>query len=102
MIHELKIFPGYFNDLVSGEKTFEVRENDRDYKVGDYLALNECAEEVDGDAREPRLTGQSILCRITYVLKDQPYCKEGYAILGIYPCKVIMADWAQSPSCLLT
>ena len=43
MIHQLKILPKFFEKVISGEKTFEVRENDRNFKVGDYLALNEFA-----------------------------------------------------------
>lgn len=38
---ELKTWPVYFDALWSGEKTFEVRKNDRGYKVGDRLILRE-------------------------------------------------------------
>ena len=41
MIHSVKIQPHYFNDVLTGRKTFEVRKNDRNYRVGDYIALNE-------------------------------------------------------------
>lgn len=41
MIHELKIRPNFFRDIISGVKTFEIRRNDRDYKVGDILILQE-------------------------------------------------------------
>ncbi len=41
MIHELKILPKYFNAVISGEKTFEIRKNDRPFHKGDLLALNE-------------------------------------------------------------
>ena len=34
-VHNLKIKPQYFKDVVSGIKTFEVRKNDRNFKVGD-------------------------------------------------------------------
>lgn len=39
--HELKIWPRYFDDVLSGAKRYEVRINDRDYKVGDRLVLLE-------------------------------------------------------------
>lgn len=45
MIHQLKIDSEYFDDVASGKKTFEVRKNDRNFLVGDFLALNETAEE---------------------------------------------------------
>ena len=41
MIHELKTLPEYFKEVVSGNKPFEVRKNDRPFKVGDYLMLRE-------------------------------------------------------------
>ena len=41
MVHAVKIEPEYFMVYASGRKPFEVRKNDRPYKVGDFLALNE-------------------------------------------------------------
>lgn len=41
MIHELKILPEYFNEIMYGRKKFEVRFNDRNFKVGDTLLLKE-------------------------------------------------------------
>ena len=41
MIHNLKIYPTYFADVKSGIKTFEIRRNDRNYKIGDVLNLCE-------------------------------------------------------------
>lgn len=39
--HDLKTWPVYFEEVIAGRKTFEVRHNDRDYKVGDILWLRE-------------------------------------------------------------
>lgn len=39
-IHELKLDTKYFDDVKSGKKNFEIRENDRDFKVGDILNLH--------------------------------------------------------------
>ena len=36
MIHQLKIESKYFEDIASGKKTFEVRNNDRNFIVGDW------------------------------------------------------------------
>lgn len=41
MQHELKCWPEYFMQILSGEKPFEIRNDDRDYKVGDFLLLRE-------------------------------------------------------------
>lgn len=37
MKHELKIEQHYLDQLLSGEKTFEIRLNDRSYQKGDTL-----------------------------------------------------------------
>ena len=72
-VHNLKIKPQYFKDVISGLKTFEVRRNDRNFKVGDIIAL----EEYKGD-----YTSRFVNVEITYILDDHEYCKEGYVVLG--------------------
>ena len=37
--HEIKIDPKYFDDVAKSRKTFEVRKNDRAYKVDDILDI---------------------------------------------------------------
>ena len=37
MIHKLKLKEPYIEPVLSGEKTFEVRENDRGFNKGDYI-----------------------------------------------------------------
>ncbi len=39
--HELKIWPQFYNDVVGGYKTYEVRVNDRAFQVGDEIRLRE-------------------------------------------------------------
>lgn len=82
MIHELKILPEYFEDVVSGEKTFEIRKNDRPFKKGDLLALNEY------DQSNKAYTGASCLVYVDYILDDANYCKIGYVAMAIKPCVV--------------
>lgn len=60
MIHALKIQPKYFEAVRSEVKTFELRKNDRDFRVGDFLALNEW----DGD----HYTGRTELREVRYML----------------------------------
>lgn len=74
MIHDLKILPEYFVEVVRENKTFEVRKDDRPFNVGDELILYEvnCG----------RYTGRNIKVIITYILRNPDYCKEGYCILG--------------------
>lgn len=40
-VHELKCWPKYFQELKEGRKTFELRRDDRGFKVGDTLWLRE-------------------------------------------------------------
>lgn len=73
-IHKLKIKPKYFNDVISGKKKFEVRCNDRNFKVGDLIVLEEF--------KNNRYTNRFLNCEITYILDDQEYLKENYVVLG--------------------
>ncbi len=41
MKHELKIWPAYYSRIVDGSKTFEVRNNDRAFQMGDIVVLKE-------------------------------------------------------------
>lgn len=74
-VHSLKISPNFFRDIITGAKRFEVRRNDKNYKVGDILQL----EEFDSKG----YTGKFLNAEITYILDDPTYCKKDYVILGI-------------------
>ena len=80
MIHALKIDPQYFEAVRSGKKRFELRKDDRDFRVGDYLALNEW---------DDRYTGRTELVKVTYIMNpnDIMTCQGNYALLSIEPCK---------------
>lgn len=77
MIHELKISPEYFAEVACGNKTFEVRRDDRPYTVGDKLKLREY--------KGHGYTGNEVTAMVTYILRDKNYCKDGFCILGIKP-----------------
>lgn len=78
MEHELKTIPKYFNAVREGRKTFEVRKDDRNFKVGDTLKLIKYEDGICSD----RCT-----VKITYILgrknDEKMYVPEGYVILGI-------------------
>lgn len=75
--HDLKILPQYFEDVISGKKKFELRKNDRDYKVGDMFVLREWNPEKG-------YTGRDFIHCIGYILKDCPEfgLMDGYVIFG--------------------
>ena len=76
MIHELKIKKEYFEKVRDGQKRFEIRKDDRNYKVGDSIILRE----IDDSSFQ---TGNRIECKILYILKDFDGLKHGYVILSI-------------------
>lgn len=75
MIHELKIAPEYFEKVITGEKTFEVRRDDRPYAVLDKLRLREY--------KGHGYTGREVTVAVSYILRDKNYVKGGFCILGI-------------------
>lgn len=74
--HNLKTLPQYFIASKHGLKPFEVRKNDRDFKIGDILHLQEFTP-------PNTYSGREITRIVTYVLDDSKYCKDGYVILGV-------------------
>lgn len=72
-IHELKTLPEYFEAVVSGNKCFEIRKNDRNYKKGDILRLNEY--------QDGQYTGDVHVAEITYITDYAQ--QDGYVVLGI-------------------
>lgn len=45
-LHELKIWPQFFDDVVNKLKTYEVRVNDRAFQVGDIITMREWDPDV--------------------------------------------------------
>lgn len=82
MKHELKISPEYFDAVESGVKPFEVRKNDREFKVGDTLHLREYNGTMSPYSEAP-YTGRETSKTITYILNNVEYCLAGYVILGL-------------------
>ena len=78
-VHELKCRTEFFEDLYTCQKPFEIRKNDRDFKVGDDLYLREY--KANG-----KYTGRSVTAEVLYVLKNSDEFKfliDNYVCLGI-------------------
>ncbi|EAF8203415.1 TPA: DUF3850 domain-containing protein [Listeria monocytogenes] len=71
-LHELKTMREYFAAVAEGRKTFEIRKNDRDFKVGDYLLLKDFEETY---------TGWVALVKVIYITNYEQ--KNDYVVLGI-------------------
>lgn len=74
-IHELKINTEYAIAVAYGEKTFEIRKNDRDFKEGDILFLREY--------ENGKYLDVAIVAEILYVLEGFEGLQKGYVALGI-------------------
>ena len=68
MIHNLKTWTEFYQAVTRGGKTFEIRKNDRDFKVGDLLNLIEVLPE-----KNFKPTGNTSLFDITYILKGSEW-----------------------------
>lgn len=86
-IHELKLDTKYFDDVASGKKTFEIRKNDRQFQVGDVLALTRTALGNYALVNGPKWIevnirqAETILKQIVYVTDYEQQL--GYVVLGI-------------------
>lgn len=92
MQHELKIHPQFFCRVADGTKTFEVRNNDRDFQPGDRIILREwdpspikvedpygifCREEARG------YTGQALIFTAGYIY----FLPTGDVVFSLLPDK---------------
>lgn len=78
MEHELKTIQPYFDDVKNGVKTFDLRNNFRNFQIGDILILKEYSANSG-------YTGQEIRKKVSYILKDCPHfgLQEGFCIMGL-------------------
>lgn len=71
--HDLKTAEPFWNDVAMNRKTFEIRVNDRDYRVGDRLFLRSLE------------TGAVCARRVTYLVDGPPFLPPGLCVMGIVP-----------------
>lgn len=78
--HDLKCLKQFMSRIQTGQKTFEIRKNDRDYQVGDVLRLHQYDPESkvqwNYEGRHLMITAE-----ITYM--TSAYQQDGYVVLGI-------------------
>lgn len=80
MTHELKCLAIYFEELWVGNKTFELRFKDRDFKVGDILRIREWR---GTSAETMAYTTREISAEITYMTDFSAALKPGWVCLAI-------------------
>lgn len=79
--HHLKTIQPFFDEILSGDKQFELRKNDRDFKAGDTAWLEEYDSKLDA------YSGRKIRCTICYVLTDFPGLQKEYCIFAFSSIK---------------
>jgi hypothetical protein len=75
-LHELKCHPAYFQQTWDNNKFYEIRINDRDFKVGDKVLLREWS--INGG-----YTGREMTDEITSVIEFPAGLRNGYVVLGL-------------------
>lgn len=73
-VHHIKLGASFFGEVERGEKTFELRKNDRDYKEGDILEMMEF--------KDGKNTGRMVRVLVTYILTEFAGLEEGYCIMA--------------------
>jgi ParB family transcriptional regulator, chromosome partitioning protein len=68
-----------FEAVLAGVKTFELRFNDREFRTGDVLILDEW------DKTNSTYTGRCIHASVIYILFEGYGLPEGYVIMSIRP-----------------
>jgi ASC-1-like (ASCH) protein len=76
-VHQLKIKPKYLLDLLNSKKTFEIRFNDRKYKVGDWLAFTK--------------KDQTFYFKVIYIHRDLEL-EKGYVCMSV----VYQSKWEET------
>lgn len=79
MIHDLKIWPRFFEAVDDESKRFEIRENDRDFQVGDALRLREFLPATG--VTHPHYTGREMKVEVTFITDFG--MKEGFVAMSI-------------------
>ena len=75
--HDIKVWLEYYEDIENGSKKFELRCNDRNYKVGDILRLREYNQ------FENYYTGRKTTKKVGYILSDTKFgLKENWIVMG--------------------
>jgi hypothetical protein len=76
--HVLKCWPDFFTAVYEGVKPFEVRKNDRDFRVGDCLILREF------DPVSQAYSGRETKRFVRYVLQGGGFgIAEDHVVMGL-------------------
>jgi len=89
-IHNLKTWSYWFKKIKSGEKKFEIRFNDRNFKIGEVLHL------MNYDPVEKTLSDEGVHKTIKNVYRDVFGLEENYVVLIFEPEENEIIDTVKS------
>lgn len=74
-VYQIRMGTSLFEEVISCERTFELRKNDKNYKKGDILEMMEF--------KDGRYTGRTVRVLVTYILTEFTGLADGYCIMQI-------------------
>jgi hypothetical protein len=85
MLHEVKSWTKWFPAIIAGDRTADIRRDDRGYAIGDTLMLKEWCP------IKRIYTGRFAMAGITHIIRngftpcaESPHClSDGFAVLSI-------------------
>ena len=83
--HNLKLNINFCDDVMTGVKTFEIRKNDRNFKVGDHIRF----VPIKGCSVSTKHLISEKEYEITYIINGWGL-KKGYVALAINEVKTVM------------
>lgn len=79
--HELKCWAEYFEAVLTGRKSFEIRKNDRDFRVGDTLWLREWVLPADPTCQDTYYTDRECRRTVSYITDFGQW--QGRVVMGL-------------------
>lgn len=91
-VHTLKIEKDYADSVYFGDKTFEVRNNDRGFQKGDEIIFHVLKHSVASTIYDERHPLHNTRYEITYVLGSFYGLADGFVAFGIKPIEITEAE----------
>ena len=88
--HNLKTYATLWDAVDNGSKPFEIRQDDRNFRVGDILVLWRTPDPLDSSDpafhKSKVFTSISIRREVTFILRGGQFgISEGYVAMGLKP-----------------
>lgn len=82
VVHELKCWTGFFEEMFNGRKNFDIRKDDRGYREGDVLRQREFI--APEEAARGTYTGRELRQRVTYIMRGPMLgLQAGWVIMSV-------------------